>query len=61
MTTPSQKVTSKEKQIWTVHYGNYFPREVESCWNTKEEAEKRVEELEEENPADSMWRVERIK
>lgn len=46
------------KAKWSVHYGNYFPREVDSTWDTKEEAEKRADELNGET--DTMWRVEEI-
>lgn len=46
----------KSNKKYGVVYGNYFPREVESTWNTKEEAEHRADELNEEGSG--MWEVE---
>ena len=45
--------------MWIVKYSNYFPRETESFHKTKESAEKRAEELNEEYDA-CMWEIEEI-
>lgn len=39
-------------KIYVVHYGNYFPREVDSQYRTLAEAEKRVKEL-----GGGMWEI----
>ena len=44
--------TTQEIKIYVVHYGNYSPKEVDSQYRTKEEAEKRVDEL-----GGGMWEI----
>ena len=49
------------KEMWSVIYGNYFPREVDSYWATKEEAEAERDKLNHEDELGSrMWEVEEI-
>ena len=49
---------------FAVIYGNYYPREVDSYWATKEEAEAEVERLNDEmrvgGLGSGMWEVEAI-
>ncbi len=50
-----------EPKTYAVIYGNYFPREVDSYWNTKEEAEAQANKLNDEDKLNSrMWEVEEI-
>ena len=44
----------KQKTVWCVIYGNYFPREIDSIWATREDALARAEEL---NNDDFAWEV----
>jgi hypothetical protein len=50
--------------IWTVIYGNYYPREVDSYWATKEEAQVQADKLRDEMMAaglgSGMWEIEEI-
>lgn len=52
------------KSAFNVIYGNYFPREVESSWWTREKAEARIAELEAEQESAGlgigMWEVEEV-
>ncbi len=49
----------KIEGMWQVIYSNYFPREVESYWATKEEAEAQRDKLNDEDPlGSSMWEME---
>lgn len=44
---------------WVVRFGNYEPAEIDSTWDTEEEALQRIDELElETGDLGSMWRVE---
>lgn len=50
---------SKSKEVWTVHYGNYFPREIDSYWDSEAEANVRCELLNIEDATGAkMWQVE---
>jgi len=42
----------RPRDVFVVHFSNYFPREVDSTWTTREAAEARAAEL------DGDWRVE---
>lgn len=47
--------------MWSVIYSNYFPREVDSYWATKEEAEAQRDKLNDEDELGSrMWEIEEI-
>lgn len=48
--------------MFAVIYGNYFPRETDSVWATKEQAEKRADQLNDEDELGSrMWTVEELR
>lgn len=40
----------RKRVVWVVHYGNYYPPEVDSIWSTKEKAQQRIDELDETDP-----------
>jgi Ser-tRNA(Ala) deacylase AlaX len=47
--------------MWSVIYSNYFPREVDSYWATKEEAEAQMNKLNDEDTTKSrMWEIEEV-
>ena len=47
--------------MWQVIYSNYYPREVDSTWATKEEAEDQAAKLNDEDELKSrMWTIEEI-
>lgn len=44
---------------WVVRFGNYEPAEIDSIWDTEEEANARLTEIERESGGyGSMWTVE---
>lgn len=45
---------------WWVHYGNYFPREVESTHATQEEAERERDRLNDVEGSSGMWECEEM-
>ena len=52
MNEPQLSADEEKIKIYTVHYGNYFPVEIDSQYKTLEEAEKRVDEL-----GGGMWEI----
>ena len=50
--------------MWAVIYGNYFPREVDSYWDTEEDAQAQAYKLSDEQRAaglgSGMWEVEEV-
>lgn len=47
--------------MWAVIYGNYFPREVDSYWATKEEATAQRDKLnDEDRKFGGMWEIEEV-
>lgn len=52
----------KPNEVWTVHYGNYYPREVDSYWESEAEANAERDRLNDEDKLGSrMWEVERVR
>ena len=50
-------------KIYQIIYGNYYPREVDSTYKTREDAEARLKYLLEvslQNKSNSMWEIEEI-
>ena len=55
---PSQVVGGLKK--YCVYFSNYYPREIDSVFNTFEEAEKRADELNDADPEGMEWNVEEV-
>lgn len=52
MKLPFNNPLAKEKYVWAVRCSNYDPMEIDSIWDTREGARKRVSEL-----PNGMWNV----